>query len=119
MEQKTITASADLKIITTTDWNRTYIDFGIIAPGTLQDGSFTFIGTNNTLKNVMTGCGSCTKATIQGNKVNFVWTVDKDISTYNDLIMTQTKTITVMLSDNTTRTLTFTAKLNKLLCTPS
>jgi hypothetical protein len=95
------------------DWNRVSVNFGIVAPSTNQDYSFTYLGTDK-IESVTSSCG-CTSSTNDNNKVHGVWTIPADFSYSQDKLITSSKTVKVTFKSGNTQTLTLSAVIDKTL----
>lgn len=95
------------------EWNRTSIDFGVVAPGSKQDYSFTYIG-NKKISSVKGSC-SCTSTLQEGNKVSGVLVVANDFSYSKEKFVELLKTVTVHFDDSSMEVLTLECTVNKNL----
>lgn len=99
------------KVLVVEDWNRTRIDFGVVAPGSKQPYEFTYVGPNKVM-GAKSSCG-CTSSVAAGNKVSGVWSIGQDFSNQKQDLTPQSQNITVTLSDGTSKVLHITAQVNK------
>jgi hypothetical protein len=93
------------------DWNRITLNFGVVAPGSKQDYSFTYLGSKK-IKSTTASCG-CTSSILEGNKVSGVLTLPTDYSHATTDLTSTTKTVTAVFDDGTKQELSVACKVNR------
>lgn len=93
------------------EWNRVSLDFGVVAPNSQQDYSFTYLGKNK-ITQVNTSCG-CTSAIVENKKVQGSWSVASDWSQSTQTNIKTSKTVSVVFEDGSTQILSLNATVNK------
>lgn len=102
---------AEQLTIKSNSWDRTSLDFGIVAPGSKQKYSFQYLG-DSKIKSVVAGCG-CTSTKNENGEISGFLTLGKDWSYSKDNLIKQEKTIKVTLEDESEQTLLLKCTVDK------